>query len=82
MSVEQFEFFDIANPCIGVCENGPNGLCKGCFRKREERQYWNSLNNDVKRQIVQVCQVRKRRAQHKGKAGDEVVDQPFQGDLF
>ena len=79
--MEQFEFFEIPNPCIGVCENGPGGFCKGCFRKREERQHWNSLEDPVKRQIIRACAVRKRRAALKKlDTGEDIETQ--QQDLF
>jgi predicted Fe-S protein YdhL (DUF1289 family) len=38
--MQQLEFFAIPSPCIGVCESGPRGYCKGCFRSREERLHW------------------------------------------
>jgi len=80
--MNQIEFFDIHNPCIGVCENGANGYCKGCFRSREERQHWNSLENNVKQKIAQVCVSRKRRSQAKRTAKqDEIIASP-QTDMF
>jgi predicted Fe-S protein YdhL (DUF1289 family) len=80
--VKQIEFFEINNPCIGVCQNGPRGFCQGCFRSREERQYWNELEQDVKRQIVKACGQRERRANQAKLVTLEVDSAPSQNDLF
>jgi uncharacterized protein len=56
---QQIEFFDIACPCIGVCQSGAKGYCKGCLRSREERQYWFKLDNHTKHKISQACYQRK-----------------------
>lgn len=58
--MRQLEFFDIPSPCIGVCESGPRGYCVGCFRSREERIHWHSIDDATKRVIVQACNRRKR----------------------
>jgi predicted Fe-S protein YdhL (DUF1289 family) len=80
--MEQIEFFEIRNPCISVCQNGPRGFCKGCYRSREERQHWNSLDDSVKRKVIQACANRKRRhLAKKAKAGDD-SDEISQDDLF
>lgn len=57
---EQLEFFEIPSPCIGVCESGPRGFCKGCLRSRDERLYWLQVNDTTKRQILAACLRRKR----------------------
>ncbi len=57
---KQLEFFDIPSPCIGVCESGPKGFCKGCFRSRDERLYWLKVDDATKRQIISACARRKR----------------------
>lgn len=59
--MKQLEFFDIPSPCIGVCESGARGYCRGCFRSRTERQYWFQADDEAKRLIIRACQVRKRR---------------------
>ena len=80
--VKQIEFFEISNPCIGVCQNGPRGFCQGCFRSREERQYWNELDQDVKRQIVKACGQREYRARLAKLATPESDSASSQDDLF
>lgn len=57
----QLELFQIPSPCIGVCENGPNGFCYGCFRSRDERFYWTKLADEEKRHVIKLCKMRKRR---------------------
>ncbi|MEX0624274.1 DUF1289 domain-containing protein [Saccharospirillum sp.] len=59
--MKQLEFFDIPSPCIGVCESGARGYCRGCFRSRAERQYWFQADDEAKRLIIRACQVRKLR---------------------
>lgn len=61
--MKQLEFFDIPSPCIDVCESGPRGYCKGCYRSREERQHWHQLDNATKRQIIDACAMRRYRHQ-------------------
>lgn len=80
--MRQIEFFSIQNPCIGVCESGPRGYCKGCFRSREERQFWNQLEDDVRRKVVQAAAMRKRRAQQIKPSQDDDSAEPEQGALF
>ena len=57
---QQLEFFDIPSPCIGVCESGPRGYCKGCFRSRDERLYWLKVDDATKRKIISACVRRKK----------------------
>jgi len=48
---QQLEFFEIPSPCIGVCESGPRGYCKGCYRSREERLYWLKIDDGTRRKV-------------------------------
>jgi len=57
---QQLEFFEIPSPCIGVCESGPRGFCKGCFRSRDERLYWLKVDDATKRKIISACARRKK----------------------
>lgn len=57
----QLELFQIPSPCIGLCQNGPNGYCYGCFRSRDERFGWTKLGDEHKRHVIKLCQMRKRR---------------------
>lgn len=79
----QLEFFDIPSPCIGVCESGPRGYCRGCLRSRPERQQWHQLDAATKRKIIRACQIRKLRLT-RGIPVDD-VDEPdtnIQASLF
>ena len=61
MSSMQLEFFDVPSPCIGICQSDEKGYCKGCFRTRDERQNWITLNSDDKQKVVKRCIQRKKR---------------------
>jgi len=80
--MQQLEFFDIPSPCIGVCESGPRGYCIGCYRSREERTHWHSIDDRTKRIIVQACN-RRKRAHNSRKNNTQVPETHFnQGNLF
>ena len=32
------------SPCINVCVLGPDGLCNGCFRDRQEIGAWSRMS--------------------------------------
>jgi|TARA_Y100000296_G_scaffold86180_1_gene125003 predicted Fe-S protein YdhL (DUF1289 family) len=57
---QQLEFFEIPSPCVGVCESGPRGFCKGCYRSRDERLYWLKVDDATKRKIISACVRRKK----------------------
>lgn len=59
--MEQLEFFDVTSPCISVCQVNNRGYCKGCFRSREERFDWLKFSSGQKREVIRLCQDRKRR---------------------
>ena len=81
--MQQLEFFDIPSPCIGVCESGPRGYCRGCLRSRPERQQWHQLDAASKRQVIRNCQIRKLRLA-RGAQLDEAdeLDSAIQVPLF
>ena len=58
---QQFELFEIANPCIGVCRSNKKGYCFGCLRSRTERQLWLSMNNEQRRDVLRLIVGRKQR---------------------
>lgn len=76
--MKQLEFFEIPSPCIGVCESGPRGYCKGCFRSREERQYWFQVDDATRRHILDACRMREYRYKLalKARAETEETDDP------
>ncbi|PSJ47553.1 DUF1289 domain-containing protein [Zobellella endophytica] len=59
--MEQLEFFDVPSPCIGVCQVNNRGYCKGCLRSREERFNWLQMSAQQRREVIRLCQDRKRR---------------------
>ncbi|MDT0583285.1 MAG: DUF1289 domain-containing protein [Glaciecola sp.] len=80
--MQQLEFFAIPSPCIGVCQSGPRGYCKGCFRSREERLHWLKIDDQTKRIIVKACNRRKQSWLKKQSASKLVGASPEQQDLF
>ena len=57
--MEQLEFFNIPNPCRGVCESNYRGYCKGCLRRREERLLWLRMSDTQKRYVLHLCRLRR-----------------------
>ncbi|RTE86950.1 MULTISPECIES: DUF1289 domain-containing protein [Gammaproteobacteria] len=78
--LEQIEMFKLPNPCIGVCESGPKGYCKGCLRSREERFDWHNKPEAERSEILRKLSLRQKRkaaflaqlqAQEDQQAGDD-----------
>ena len=84
---QQFELFEIANPCIGVCTSNKKGYCFGCLRSRPERQLWLSMTNEQRREVLRLVsgrklrieQMRLRKGEQLGFDFEEVVEA---GELF
>lgn len=80
---EQLEFFEIPSPCINVCESNDKGYCKGCFRNRDERFFWQKLSNGQKRDVLKACRIRRARAMNKTTKPEENLESPQENlDLF
>ncbi len=82
---QQLEFFEIPSPCIGVCESGVRGYCKGCYRSREERLYWLKIDDGTRRKIIGACQRRKQAALSRARRQNEKpieVREPSQINMF
>lgn len=60
--MEQPDFFAIPSPCIGVCRANNKGYCIGCLRSREERLYWQQMNDDQKHQVMRLLSVRRKKS--------------------
>lgn len=58
---QQFELFEIANPCIGVCRSNKKGYCFGCLRSRTERQRWHDMTTEQQREVLRLISGRKLR---------------------
>jgi predicted Fe-S protein YdhL (DUF1289 family) len=80
--MQQMEFFAIPSPCIGVCESGPRGYCTGCYRSREERHHWNTIDDQTKRIIIIACNRRKKAHLARGQQMQQSETHFQQGDLF
>lgn len=80
--MNQLEFFEIPSPCIGVCQSGERGYCKGCYRSREERLHWLSVDDNTKRIIIQACNRRKKSALRRAQQVPKNEQDIEQGKLF
>ncbi|MGE6391307.1 DUF1289 domain-containing protein [Psychrobacter pacificensis] len=58
---QQFELFDIDNPCIGICQSNKKGYCFGCLRSRAERQRWHHMTTEQQREVLRLIAGRKLR---------------------
>ena len=79
---QQFELFEIANPCIGVCQSNKKGYCFGCLRNRTERQFWHEMTTEQRREVLRLIsgrklrieQMRERKGEQLGFDFDEVAE--------
>ena len=79
---QQFELFEIANPCIGVCQSNKKGYCFGCLRNRTERQLWHEMTTEQRREVLRLIsgrklrieQMRQRKGEQLGFDFDEVAE--------
>ena len=84
---QQFELFEIANPCIGVCRSNKKGYCFGCLRSRPERQLWHKMTTEQRREVLRLIsgrklrieQMRERKGEQLGFDFEEMVEV---GELF
>ena len=56
--MEQLDFFDVPSPCVGCCQVNNRGYCKGCYRSRDERFYWQQMTADQKINVIKLCRQR------------------------
>lgn len=79
---QQFELFEIANPCIGVCRSNKKGYCFGCLRSRTERQLWHEMTTEQRREVLRLMsgrklrieQMRERKGEQLGFDFEEVIE--------
>ena len=50
----------VRSPCVKVCELDPaNGLCRGCHRTQEERDWWVAYSDVQQREVLRRCEQRR-----------------------
>lgn len=50
----------VRSPCVKICELDPeNGLCRGCHRTRDERDWWIAYSEPQQREVLQRCEQRR-----------------------
>ena len=81
---QQFELFEIANPCIGVCRSNKKGYCFGCLRSRPERQLWHDMTTEQRREVIRLIAGRKLRIEQMKQRKVEQLGFDFEemGELF
>ena len=84
---QQFELFEIANPCIGLCQSNKKGYCFGCLRSRAERQLWHDMTTEQQREVLRLIAGRKLRIEQMRQRKDEQLGFDFEeipeiGELF
>ncbi|MBC7009034.1 DUF1289 domain-containing protein [Pseudoalteromonas sp. BZK2] len=77
--MQQIEIFEIPSPCKGICQVNNRGYCKGCYRSRDERFYWNKFTNAEKRKVISLCQQRYKRYLQKKQQAENQQSTPEQG---
>ncbi|KPW03797.1 MULTISPECIES: DUF1289 domain-containing protein [Pseudoalteromonas] len=77
--MQQIEIFEIPSPCKGICQVNNRGYCKGCYRSRDERFYWNKFTNAEKRKVISLCQQRYKRYLQKKQQAEQQQTNPEQG---
>nr|WP_228517527.1 DUF1289 domain-containing protein [Aliidiomarina indica] len=86
MAINQLEMFDLPNPCIGVCESGPRGYCRGCLRSRDERFNWHEKPEAERARILRLLADRQKRKEaflrQQAKQEQEENQGPSQLDLL
>lgn len=50
----------VASPCVHVCALDEEDICIGCQRNVDEITRWSRMDNDERRQVLQLCHERAR----------------------
>ena len=50
----------VASPCVHVCALDEKDICIGCQRNVDEITRWSRMENDERRQVLQLCHERAR----------------------
>ena len=50
----------VRSPCVKVCEmDEAIGLCKGCFRTQDERDWWVAYTDAQQLEVLRRCEQRR-----------------------
>ena len=50
----------VPSPCVNVCRMDPRTeLCEGCLRTLDEIALWSQLDDDVRREVWQLIELRR-----------------------
>jgi len=48
----------VLSPCVGVCELGDDGLCRGCGRTVQEIAAWPAMDDDARLRVMERLDAR------------------------
>ena len=51
---------EVLSPCVLICDYGPDGYCKGCFRDPDEITDWVYMTNEEKLEVLRMVEERKK----------------------
>lgn len=51
----------IISPCVSVCALNDEDICTGCYRTGSEISQWGTLDNTVRKAVIQQCRERERK---------------------
>lgn len=80
--MDQLELFDIANPCIGVCQSNNRGYCLGCLRSRDERFNWHLKPVSEQAHILRLLVLRRARLKQRQQKEEATDVAPITLELF
>jgi predicted Fe-S protein YdhL (DUF1289 family) len=50
----------VPSPCVNVCRiDAASGYCEGCLRTLDEIALWSQLDDDTKREVLQLLELRR-----------------------
>lgn len=50
----------VRSPCVNVCEmDEAVGLCRGCCRTQDERDWWVAYTEEQQREVLRRCEQRR-----------------------
>lgn len=80
--MDQLELFEIANPCIGVCQSNNRGYCLGCLRSRDERFNWHLKPASERAHILRLLVQRRTRLKQRQQQAEAPAEPPSSLELF
>ncbi len=48
----------VGSPCVSICKLSEDGYCLGCHRHTSEINYWLTMSDEEKREVIEACKER------------------------